>query len=51
MMIVMRTIVILHECGVTVVEINHTMREEILLVMEVNLLRGDTCTILALVEV
>lgn len=42
MLIVMRTIVILHEGGVTVVEIDHPMREEILLVMEVNLLRWNT---------
>jgi hypothetical protein len=37
----MRAIVILHKCGVTVIEINHTVCDQILFVMEMDLLRGD----------
>lgn len=37
----MRAIVILHKRGITVIEINHTVCDEILLVMEMDLLRWD----------
>jgi hypothetical protein len=40
----MRTVIVLHESGIAVVEVDHTVSDEILLIMEMNLLGRDAYT-------
>lgn len=46
MLIVVCTVVVLHERGITVVEVYDTVGKEVFLIVEVDLLRGDTWRIM-----